>query len=99
MQSLSQLEKGTVYLIHLDKLYGNQLHYLGWSSTNSLAQRIRRHRLNEGARFLRCVNEAKIGWRVVRIWPGMTTVDERKMKKSNQLKRLCPVCNEVSGNE
>lgn len=90
---ISQL--GTIYLIHFDRAYINCLHYLGWSEPFRLKERIRRHRNDQGSEILTLVNKAGIGWRVVGLWENKTLSDETKMKKSNQLRRFCPVCSPV----
>lgn len=82
---------GTVYLVHLDSPLKHAAHYLGWAHTGRLTARLEHHRRGTGARFLRAVNEAGIGWSVVRTWPGDRHL-ERRLKKRNGASRFCPQC-------
>jgi predicted GIY-YIG superfamily endonuclease len=54
----------SVYLIHLDAPFGHAQHNIGFAER--LEARITHHRNGTGAWFLRKVNEAGIGWKVVR---------------------------------
>ena len=81
---------GTIYLIHFDRPYKHARHYIGW--TKDLEARLAIHKAGDGARLLRAVNQADIGWRVVRTWEG-TRDDERRLhNQKNSPSRLCPVC-------
>jgi predicted GIY-YIG superfamily endonuclease len=82
--------RGTVYLIHFDRPFGHAQHYLGWAL--DLPTRIKHHRRSTGSRLLAVVNEAGIGWRVVRTWQGGRDVEARKKKQGGRA-RHCPVCN------
>jgi predicted GIY-YIG superfamily endonuclease len=79
----------SVYLIHFEKPYKHARHYLGWS--DQLAFRLAHHKSGTGANLLRVVNEAGIKWAMVRVWPGGSRVDERKLKNHSST-RHCPVC-------
>ena len=81
--------EGTVYLIHFDRPYKHALHYLGWAK--NLDSRMEHHRRGNGARLLAVIQNAGIGWRVVRTWPGGRDVEARK-KKQGSRGRHCPVC-------
>jgi predicted GIY-YIG superfamily endonuclease len=64
-------------------------HYAG--STDYLARRLRQHRRGNGAAIMRAVSERGIPWFVVRTWPGGRRT-ERRIKRSHQLRRYCPMC-------
>jgi predicted GIY-YIG superfamily endonuclease len=79
---------GTTYLIHFDRPYRHVSHYAGWAL--DLEQRIADHREGKGARLIEVINEAGIGWEVVRTWPGTTRDFERHLKDTRHLKHYCP---------
>lgn len=79
---------GWVYLIHFDKPYKHAKHYLGF--TRDIPLRELRHRAGNGANIMRVVNEAGIGWKVVRVWYGDRYL-ERKLKAHSGT-RYCPIC-------
>ena len=83
-----------MYLIHFDRPYGRSSHYVGWAPPLGLRLRITKHRQGAGARTLRRLNEAGIGWNVVRIWTGATLEDEQKVKAWKRSKLLCPTCSD-----
>jgi hypothetical protein len=80
-----------VYLICFDRPFAHAKHYLGWAS--NIGERIDCHRASgrRCARLIKAVNDAGIGWRVVRVWPGLEKGDERRMKSSGHSRR-CPCC-------
>jgi len=78
-----------VYLIHFDRPYKHARHYLG--SAKDLDARVEHHRRGTGAHLLRVVNQAGIGWRVVRTWPGGRELEHRF--KGLVASLLCPICN------
>jgi predicted GIY-YIG superfamily endonuclease len=55
--------------------------------------RLEEHRKGQGARLLQVINDAGIGWWLVRTWMG-DRKPERRLKKWKKSPRLCPVCNE-----
>lgn len=77
------------YLIHFERPYQHARHYLGW--TTDLWRRLRRHRKGRGARLLQVIQEAGIGWRLVRVWFGPRTI-ERALKRHGSGARHCPIC-------
>lgn len=79
---------GTVYLIHFDRPYKHAKHYVGWAK--SLEARIAHHRNGTGARLLQVLNEAGIGWEVVRTWPNTTREFERHLKDTRHVSHYCP---------
>ncbi len=80
----------TVYLIHAERRLHHAQHYLG--STNDLQARIAQHRAGTGAKLLAAFNQAGIAWSVVRLWPG-GYAQEKALKRRNNGRDLCPVCN------
>ena len=85
--------QGTIYLICFDKPFGHARHYLGWAVDHH--KRLRRHRKGIGAKLLRAVQNAGIGYVVVRTWQGDRKF-ERKLKDRNNRGKLCPRCNPTS---
>lgn len=80
-----------VYLIHFDEPYKHALHYIGFVESN-LEARMKRHKDGDGARLLRVLKDAGIGWELVRVWPDGDREFERKLKNNSHSKRHCPVC-------
>jgi predicted GIY-YIG superfamily endonuclease len=81
-----------VYLIHFDKPYHHACHYLGFSEAESPEARLERHRSGDGAKLLRALNLAGIGYKIVRTWPEGDRNFERSLKNQNNIKRHCPMC-------
>lgn len=80
-----------VYLIHFDLPYKHARHYVG--SAENLAVRLSEHRKGQGARLLQVIQEAGIGWQLVRVWSKGGRDLERRLKRARNHPRLCPVCN------
>ena len=78
-----------LYLMHFDRPYHHARHYLG--CTHNLERRVAEHRNGTGARLLRAVNKAGIGYAVVRTWEGYRA-EELQMKAQKNAPRYCPVC-------
>jgi predicted GIY-YIG superfamily endonuclease len=81
--------KGTCYLLHFSRPYKHARHYLGW--TVDLQSRLDAHLEGTGSRLMEVITEEGISFECVRIWPGMTLRDEKKLKAQHSVK-LCPVC-------
>ena len=81
---------GVVYLIHFDRPYKQSSHYLGW--THDLEKRLARHRAGHGSNILKVIQNAGIGWQVVRVWEPASPKVESELKKYRNNKRLCPIC-------
>lgn len=78
------------YLIHFDENFKHARHYSGY--TLDLEKRLNEHRAGRGAKLLKAVNGAGIGWRVVRVWlDGRGR--EKFIKRCKNNPRFCPVCN------
>jgi predicted GIY-YIG superfamily endonuclease len=80
---------GTVYLIHFARAYRHARHYLGYA--DDLDARIKQHRAGRGSRLLQVINQAGIGWDVVRTWEGDRSL-ERRLKGWHTGVALCPIC-------
>lgn len=83
---------GSVYLIHFDARFHHAGHYIGYTNEKFPRKRLARHRSGAGAKLLRAIQAAGIGWRVVRVWMKASRGDERKLKGRGGAARLCPVC-------
>lgn len=70
--------------------YGQALHYLGYAK--DVGRRLAEHRNANGARLTAVVVLA--GWelRLVRVWPGATRADEKRLKSAHNAGRFCPHC-------
>lgn len=78
------------YLIHFDTPYKHAQHYLGY--TQDLDARLACHRSGNGARLIEVIQNAGIGWRCVRTWPGGRE-RELQLKARKESPALCPICN------
>lgn len=83
-------QDGVVYLIHFDRPYKHSSHYLGW--THSFDARMERHRSGRGSNLLKVIQNAGIGWQVVRVWEPASPKVESELKKFRNNRRLCPLC-------
>jgi hypothetical protein len=86
----------TVYLLHFEEPIGNPStphgmaqHYIGWSPEP--AARIARHASGDGAKIIRYVMEAGIGFVVAQTWEGGPDL-EKRLKRRHDAPRVCPVC-------
>ena len=70
---------------------GQAQHFIG--HTEDLDRRLAEHRGAHTAAIMRAVNEAGIGWHVVRTWPG-TRDTQRAIKNLRSGRRLCLECTE-----
>lgn len=85
-----------VYLLHAERphpRYGWQ-HYIGWS--RNLECRLAAHQRGDGARVTREWRRAGIAFEVVRVWPGASQADERRLQRARG-GNLCPACLPVGG--
>jgi predicted GIY-YIG superfamily endonuclease len=78
-----------LYLLHFDRPYHHARHYTG--CTHNLERRLTEHRKGTGAKLLRAVNRAGIGYEVVRTWQGYRD-EELQLKAQKNAPRYCPVC-------
>jgi hypothetical protein len=57
-----------------------------------LLKRLGEHQQGRGARLVEVVTQAGIGFRVARLWPGVTRARERQLKNQGGASRRCPIC-------
>lgn len=89
----------TVYLIHFDAPFRHAQHYIGYTKL-SVKERMERHRSGHGAQLLKQVQNAGIGWRVVRTWSVPTGEGRKleiKLKRRGGGRRVCPICKKGTG--
>lgn len=82
-----------VYLIHFETAFRHANHYIGFTTKNTLEQRMQHHANGSGSTLMRAVTAAGIKWSVVRIWPTGDRNFERKLKNHHKASRHCPRCN------
>lgn len=85
------MHMGTIYLLHFERPYAHARHYLGF--TFNLDRRLEAHRNGRGARLIEVINDAGIGFFVVRTWRGGRAL-ERSLKRRKNSPGLCPICRE-----
>jgi len=84
--------EGVIYLIHFDKKYKQAGHYLGYA--HDLEARLKRHREGRGSNLIKVIQDAGIGWEVVRTWgPPASPKVEAELKRYHNNRSLCPKCN------
>ncbi|MEW6770040.1 MAG: endonuclease [Bacillota bacterium] len=82
-----------VYLLHFERAYKHARHYLGFvNGAESLEQRLKRHRRGDGAKLVKAVVQAGIGFELARVWPDGDRHLERQLKNRKESPRLCPIC-------
>lgn len=82
-----------VYLIHFDEPYKHARHYLGYCHSWAADDRITAHSNGNGAKLIKAVQEAGIGWIIARIWDYGDQEFERHLKNTKKVKVCCPFCN------
>jgi len=88
-----------IYLIHIDPPVSHAKHYLGWTTPERLAVRLRHHEQGKGARLLLAALERGALVRLVRLWRDGSILEERRIKRTSRLAVHCPVCNEAEISE
>jgi hypothetical protein len=90
---------GTTYVLHFTApntpsgtaaRYRHAGHYIGWAA--DLEARLAEHRQGRGARLLRVIKDAGLGFTVAWIWPGTTKDREDQLKCRGSGARSCPEC-------
>ncbi len=83
---------GCIYLIHFEKKFGHAGHYLGLAT--DFEKRMERHRQGRGSNLIKKIQEAGIGWEVVRMWDigAKAPLAEKELKKRHNNRSLCPKC-------
>lgn len=93
---------GIVYLLHFDRSYvpydgappgATARHYTGFAQggPQNLRRRLSQHGTARGAKIMRAVAAAGIGWELARTWPG-DRARERQLKTQGSAARRCPLC-------
>jgi len=80
---------GFVYLLHFDRPYKHAAHYMGWAL--DVEVRVKQHRAGKGAKLMRVIKDAGIGFELARTWPGDRKLEYR-LKRQRQARKLCPIC-------
>ena len=85
---------GTVYLLHFHLPFKHAKHYIGFvkGELQDVDTRLALHRSGDGARLLRAVTAAGIGFDLVRTWEDKTRSFERWLKNWKGATKLCPIC-------
>lgn len=81
-----------LYLFHFEPRYRHAGHYLGYSA--DIDRRVLEH-LSRGSKASRLVVAALEAGSVVTVaatFPGLSRIDERRMKRRGGLGRVCPTC-------
>lgn len=79
-----------IYILHFDRPYQHARHYIGFTESDDVMDRVREHGTVNGSRLLQVVKAAGIGWTVSRILAG-DRKRERQIKQ-NRGGRYCPLC-------
>lgn len=83
-----------LYLLHFDPPFRHARHYLGFSEGDSAGQvsvRVNRHIAGNGAKLTKHAVESGCELIHVLTMPGGRN-EERRIKKSHNVPRLCPLC-------
>lgn len=87
-----------LYLIHATKdldrpTTGGVRHYIGFAEDHNIWQRLRQHAKNQSnVRIIKAFHAVGAELLLVRLWPGATRDDERRVKSSRHPILLCPIC-------
>ena len=87
---------GIVYLIRFEEPISDRhtcQYYMGYTSKDSLRQRLNTHRVGHGANLIRVAQERNIRWRVVRVWRDVNRSHERQLKRQHNHRLLDPFHN------
>lgn len=82
----------SVYILHFDTPLKHAKHYVGYAS--QVVLRIEHHRNGTGARLTQVIREQGIGFQVAKVFTGTKydRVFERKLKRTKNISRYCPIC-------
>lgn len=81
-----------VYLLHFTRTYKHAGHYIGFTMSETVQERMERHRKGSGSKLIRVHVEAGGDFVLARTWDGDRRF-ERKLKKRGGAARICPICN------
>jgi hypothetical protein len=81
-----------VYLLHFEHRYEHAGHYTGHA--DDFDERVAEQASGDSraARLMQVINQAGIGFRLARVWPGASKAYERSLKNSGGASRYCPIC-------
>ena len=81
---------GVIYLLHFERPLAHAKHYIGY--TENLPERLEKHRRGtSGAKIMKALHDAGIGFYFVRAWRG-DRHEERRIKRTGSTPTYCPVC-------
>lgn len=87
-----------LYLLHATKPVGNPTthkaqHYIGFAEEDKIWQRLKQHAQDRShVAIIRAFHRVGAELQLVRVWPGATRDDERRVKSHNHPLLLCPIC-------
>lgn len=87
-----------IYLLHSDKHLGttgirSASHYLGFCEEDKIWQRLKQHAYgHSNVAIVRAFHRVGANLSLVRVWPGATRDDERRVKSAGHQGTLCPIC-------
>lgn len=68
-------------------------HYLGFAEEDKIWQRVKQHQNDQSnVKIIHAFHKVGGQLLLVRVWPGATRDDERRVKHSGHQRTLCPVC-------
>lgn len=94
---VTEVQPGTVYLLHLNTPFWSRgrtyswSHYIGFAHYGNLCSRLEAHAKGRGAKFTRRAREAGCTWHLARVWAGDKKL-ERRIKNQGGASRFCPSC-------
>jgi hypothetical protein len=89
---------GQIYLLHFDKPYKYAKHYLGYvdgDTKDDIYKRIDHHKNGSGARLMKIIKEAGIGFEIARTWQNVDRNYEIRIKNNGSSTRQCPICKKL----
>jgi len=89
-QSESPLD--CVYLLHFASQVRGKQHYLGVTTCERSALRMREHANGRGSSFTRHMMRNTAGFYLARMWIGNGYELEAKIKRTGHLSSYCPIC-------
>ena len=87
-----------LYLLHATKdlarpTTGGVRHYIGFAQEDKIWQRLKQHAGNRSdVKIVRAFHNVGAELLLVRVWPGATRDDERRVKSQRHTSLLCPIC-------
>lgn len=83
-----------VYLLHFNESYCHAKHYIGFvdGGGEELETRLRQHQAGTGAKLMKVVTDAGIGFELARVWPDGDRNFERHLKNMKKASQYCPIC-------